>query len=77
MATHKVDDYYVISSHHVWRPGAYDSERTARYAFRFPDETLLRLQDRKNEQSGGAGGIITFDDLQGEKFQQAELTSDD
>jgi hypothetical protein len=46
----KVDaaDGYVISSHGMWLPGLYDSERTARYAFRFPDATLQRLQDEIN-----------------------------
>ena len=37
---HKVEDHYVISSRQVWLPGAYDTERAAKYAFRFPDEIL-------------------------------------
>lgn len=50
---------YGISSYHIWRPGAYDSKRTARYAFRFRDEELTALQKSINP-----GGIITFEMLQ-------------
>ena len=39
---------YVISSHSCWRPGSYDSARTARYAFQFRDEDLRALQDSLN-----------------------------
>jgi len=52
---HKVKDAYVISSYGVWRPGAYDSERTARYAFRFDDEELAALMKKKQ--------TITYQDL--------------
>ncbi len=55
---HKVENHYVISSYHSWKPGVYDSERTARYAFRFPDEHLQKLQE-----SIHPNGVITFDML--------------
>lgn len=42
------DLQYQISSYQVWRPGVYDSERAARYAFRFYDEDLQALQDSIN-----------------------------
>ena len=59
MAIHKVDNHYVISSRQVWMPGAYESERAARYAFRFTDAELQALQDSVNP-----GGVITFVMLQ-------------
>lgn len=52
------DLHYSISSHQVWRPGVYDSERAARYAFRFDDGVLQALQDSVNP-----GGVITFEML--------------
>jgi hypothetical protein len=51
---------YVISSRGMWLPGTYDSERTARFAFRFSDETLARIRD---EVSVKQGRPITADDL--------------
>ena len=61
MAIHKVDDGYVISAYRIWRPGLYDTERAANYAFRFKDEELADLQ--------ASIGIdaITFDMLKGYK----------
>lgn len=53
---YKVESGFVISSRGVWLPGCYEDERTARYAFRFSDETLQRLQDDANARAGGAGG---------------------
>lgn len=63
MAIHKTEGGYVISSHRVWMPGCYEDERTARYAFRFDDEVLQRLQDDANARAGGTGGTITWGDL--------------
>ena len=54
---------WVISSHDVWLPGSYETEKAARYAFRFDRSQLASLQDQKNEMAGGSGGVITFDDL--------------
>ncbi len=65
MAIHKsVDEdsgktIYCISSHRCWMPGCYDSERAAKYAFRFKDEDLRKLQDSVNPD-----GVITFEMLQ-------------
>jgi hypothetical protein len=50
---------YQISSHQVWLPGVYDSERAARYACRFKDADLQALQDSVNPD-----GVITFEMLQ-------------
>jgi hypothetical protein len=47
---------YVISSGGSWLPGVYDCERTARYAFRFPDEVLIQVRDKVRRP-------ITMDDL--------------
>ena len=63
MAIHRVKNVFVISSHQVWMPGAYDTERTARYAFRFKDRELQQLQDEANKRNGGFDGVITMDDL--------------
>lgn len=60
---YKIDGGFVISSKGTWLPGSYDSERTARYAFRFKDAELHELQTRKNVEAGGIGGAITFKDL--------------
>ena len=50
----------MISTNHVWLPGSYESERAAKYAFRFRDEDLYDLQESVNP-----GGVITFAMLQG------------
>jgi len=39
---------FVISSHRVWIPGAYDTRATAQYAFQFCDEILDQLQYEAN-----------------------------
>jgi hypothetical protein len=64
MAIHPVDGGFVISSGHTWLPGLYESERAARYAFKFPDETLSSLRNSKNVKEGAT---ITFNDLQAAK----------
>lgn len=64
MAIHSVKDgRFVISSCQVWMPGAYDSVKSARYAFQFLDETLNRLQNEANDRNGGFDGVITTEDL--------------
>lgn len=60
---HEVRGNFVISSHGVWMPGSYESKRAARYAFRFRNEELKKLQDAANARVGGAGGTITLEDL--------------
>lgn len=67
MAVHKVEGAYVISSRHCWLPGCYESERAAKYAFRFPDEVLRTLQESVNP-----GGVITFAMLQDAKKNRKE-----
>jgi hypothetical protein len=60
---------WVISSHQCWLPGVYDSERTARYAFRFNDSTLSALQQQRGDR------LITMDDLRAaRKSQKAKTT---
>jgi hypothetical protein len=64
MTIHVVKGGYVISSHRVWLPGIYEDERTARYAFRLPDDALQRLQDAANARTpDGTGGTITWGDV--------------
>ena len=66
MALHRNDDSsYCISSRQVWLPGCYEDERAARRAFRYKDESLQQLQDAANIRSGGCGGVITNQDLDG------------
>lgn len=58
---HAVDGGFVISSRGTWRPGCYESERAARWAFQFQDETLCRLRDAAIARGDC---IITLVDLQ-------------
>lgn len=66
---HRLDSKYgprfVISSRQVAIPGCYDSERAARYAFRFPDAELQRLQDAINDaEPDHEKRVISFEALQ-------------
>lgn len=67
MAIHKVNGCYVISSHDCWRPGSYDTEQTARYAFRFDDLVLIELQEKVNQNPDFDKRVITFEMLQAAK----------
>ena len=58
MAIYEVAGEYVISSHHVWLPGVYETRKAANYAFRFSDEELQKLQDSISPKA------ITFEMLQ-------------
>lgn len=61
----KYGDTFAIASCGVWRPGCYNSERAARYAFRFPDAALRRLQDRVNDaEPDHERRVISFEMLQ-------------
>jgi hypothetical protein len=56
---------WVIGSGGTWLPGVYESERAARYAFRFPDERLRALRDEVNEREPDCEKrIVTFAMLQ-------------
>lgn len=55
------DGTFVISSHGTWLPGAYASERAARYAFRMSTRLLARLE---RAIEGGKCVAITFEMLQ-------------
>lgn len=66
---HRIEDEYgvrfCISAHRCWIPGAYDSERAARYAFRFRDEALIELRDKVcDENEDFCKRVITFEMLQ-------------
>ena len=56
----KVDNNFVISSGGTWLPGSYETERAAKYGFRFNTSDLQDLQDEKNKTTK----VITFEDLQ-------------
>jgi len=61
----KVGNAYVISSNQVAAPGCYDSERAAKYAFRFRDQDLQLLQDHVNEsEADHEKRVISFEMLQ-------------
>jgi hypothetical protein len=52
--------YYVMSANRVWRPGVFDSPRTARIAQRCDDEEISRFQQVANSRMpDGFGGIVT------------------
>lgn len=69
----KYSPTFAIASSGVWRPGCYDSERAARYAFRFPDEALRSLQDQVNEREPDhEKRVITFEMLQ-ELYQDLKV----
>lgn len=69
MAIHKVwnkkkmKNEFAISAYQAWCPGVYETESAANYAFRFDDDDLSALQDRKDREAGGTGGVITTEDL--------------
>lgn len=63
---HEVNGQFVISAYGVWLPGVYDSERAARYAFRFDYETLKATRDAVEQP-------ITFETLQ--KVRRAGVVS--
>lgn len=48
---------FVISEADCWRPGSYSTKAAAEYAFKFEDDDLQRLQDKKSP------GFITLFDL--------------
>jgi hypothetical protein len=59
------DGQYVIGSGGLWLPGVYEDERTAKYAFRFPNADLRQLQDRVNaKERDEEKRVITFVMLQ-------------
>lgn len=58
------DGTFSISSHGMWLPGCYASHGAANFAFRKSGADLEALQNRKNEEAGGTGGVITFADVQ-------------
>jgi hypothetical protein len=60
---HQVDNGFRVADQGVWLPGLYATENAARKAAQMPSETLQAIQDRKNEEAGGSGGVITGADL--------------
>jgi hypothetical protein len=62
---HKVGNAFVISSRQMAIPGCYDTERTAKYAFRFPNAELQRIQDKVNDsEPDHEKRVISFEMLQ-------------
>ncbi|MGH1590540.1 hypothetical protein ACRBEV_22065 [Methylobacterium phyllosphaerae] len=59
----QVDNGFVVDDQDGRLPGVYATEHAARKAAQMPSETLQALQNRKNEQAGGTGGVITDNDL--------------
>lgn len=63
---HPVDDVFVISAGHVWRPGVFASRVAARIGQRRTDEELTSLQARLNREArerGESRGVIRVQDL--------------
>lgn len=42
---HKIENVFLISTNNTWKPGVFDSRKTANYAFRFSDEDLQKIQN--------------------------------
>ena len=72
MAIHEVNGKFVALSRGVWIPGVFEDKRTARFAFRLPDEVLTQLQQEANVRAGGRNGVLTWGDLAGAS-EQARL----
>ncbi|GHO98865.1 hypothetical protein KSF_089130 [Reticulibacter mediterranei] len=67
----KYGEHFVISSGEVWVPGCYDSARAAKYAFRFPDNALQRLQDAVHDrESDHEKRVIALEMLQALRKQR-------
>jgi hypothetical protein len=60
---HQRDGGFVVADCDGWLPGFYATEHAARKAAGMPSETLQAIQNRKNEEVGGTGGVITDSDL--------------
>lgn len=54
---------FAIVEGDLWWPGRYDSPGTARRAAALREDTLARLQARKNAEARDARGVITVEDL--------------
>lgn len=67
---YKSNGSFVISTGKRSLPGSYESERAARYAFKFSYEILDKLQDKANQRNGGKGGVISLEDLQKERSRK-------
>ena len=50
---------YCISLCGCWRPGAFDTEETAKQAQKLDDDDISLLQKKAIEMNGGPGGLIT------------------
>lgn len=60
----KASDSYVIADEGGWLPGCFVTETGARRAGEaLSCEQLQAIQDRKNNEAGGVGGIISDDDV--------------
>jgi hypothetical protein len=60
---YKAGEEFVISEDEVWLPGCYETRVVAERAFKFRSDALNALQERKNREAGGSGGVITSHDL--------------
>lgn len=61
----KTGNAFLASSSQMAIPGCYESERAAKYAFRFPNEVLQSLQNEINEKEPDyEKRVISFEMLQ-------------
>lgn len=71
----KTGNAYAISKDQVAIPGCYDSERAAKYAFRFSNKELQTLQDEVNDREPDyEKRVITFEMLQALAKRKKELS---
>lgn len=67
---------FQISFNHSWMPGIFDSEVAARYGARFPDASLMSLQEAANAREGRERSLITMEDLRAERSRLEKLLGD-
>lgn len=55
--TYKIEDHWVVAENEIWFPGAYDTEKTARYAVSIKEERIKYLMEKSETK------ILTMEDL--------------
>ena len=63
-----IEGGFIASSGGAWIAGVFETEKAAKYAFRFSNKELQKLQDEKNKTTQ----VITFEDLQKLKNKKNE-----
>lgn len=73
----RASNSYVIADEGGWLPGCFVSETSARRAGNaLSCEQLQAIQDRKNDEAGGVGGLITDADVDEALERQSPAPAD-